>query len=187
VVWQQVALVLELPLDVTLGRDAHEEPADAGHLGLQELILRLGRSTGRRRTFELATKPADPIRSTDVGLIDDTQRRLILIECVNSFGNVNAAIRSADRKRAEADGLAIAIGNAEQYAVHQVWVVRATRRNRHLLASYPEIFATRFPASSRGWVEALTLAKTPPAGAGLVWCDVAATRLFEWRARVQQR
>ena len=59
VVWQQVALVLELPLDVTLGRDAHEEPADAGHLGIQELILRSGtgwrfRSAGMTPSRELS-------------------------------------------------------------------------------------------------------------------------------------
>jgi transcriptional regulator with XRE-family HTH domain len=184
VVWQQVALVLGMPLDITLGRDALEEPADAGHLGIQELILRLGRATGRRRTFELATKPADPQRSTDVGLIDDPGRQLIQVECVNTFGNVNASIRSSDRKRAEAEALAISIGQGTPYAVHQCWVVRATRRNRQLLATYPEIFASRFPGSSRGWVEALSAGKTPPTYAGLVWCDVRATRLFEWRARV---
>jgi transcriptional regulator with XRE-family HTH domain len=186
VVWQQLALVLELPLEVTLGRDAHEEPVDAGHLAIQELILRLGRSTGRRRTFELPTKPADPARSTDVGLKDDNLRQLVQVECVNTFGNISAAVRSADRKRAEAEALAISIGYGAPYAVRQVWVVRATRRNRRLLAIYPEIFATRFPGSSRAWVEALTVGKAPPAEAGLVWCDVAATRLFEWRARVNR-
>jgi hypothetical protein len=39
-VWQQVALVLQLHLELTLGRDPMEEPADAGHLTIQELVLR---------------------------------------------------------------------------------------------------------------------------------------------------
>lgn len=182
--WQRVALVLELPLDLTLGRDALEEPVDAGHLAIQELILRLGRQAGYRRTFELPTRPADPSRSTDVGLIDARSRRLIQVECFNSFGNVNASVRSSDRKRAEAEALAISTGHGEPYAVSQCWVVRATRRNRHLLATYPQIFASRFPGSSRGWVAALSAGKAPPDAPGLVWCDGKAARLFEWRARV---
>ncbi len=126
-VWQQVALVLNLHLELTLGRDPLEEPADAGHLGVQELVLRLGRKVGHGRTFELPTKPSNPSLSTDVGLTDDINRRLIQVECVNTFGNVNASIRSSDRKRAEAEALAISIGHGRPYSVHQVWVVRATR------------------------------------------------------------
>lgn len=156
VAWQRVAIVLDLPLRVELGRDALEQPADAGHLAIQELLLRLGHANGYRRTFELPTKPADPSRSTDVGLVDVHGRRLLQIECVNTFGNIGAAIRSSDRKRADAEELAVATGHGRPYAVHQCWVARATRRNRALLATYPELFASRFPGSSRAWVEALT-------------------------------
>lgn len=181
VVWQQVALVLQLHLELTLGRDPLEEPADAGHLGIQELVLRLGRQIGVKRTFELPTRPANPQLSTDVGLTDDVNRRLIQVECVNVFGNVNASVRSSDRKRVEAGDLAIAMGHGEPYTVHQVWVVRATRRNRQLLARYPELFAVRFTGSSHAWARALTDGTKPPDEQGLVWCDVNATRLFEWR------
>jgi transcriptional regulator with XRE-family HTH domain len=66
--WQRLAGALDLPLVIDLGRDPIEEPADAGHLGIQELVLRFGRSTGRRGSFELQTRPTDPRRSTDVGL-----------------------------------------------------------------------------------------------------------------------
>lgn len=184
VTWQRVAIVLDLPLRFELGRDALEEPRDAGHLAIQELVLRLGMQTGRRRTFELATKPADPSRSTDVGLIDDIHRYLLLLECVNTFGDIGAAVRSSDRKQAEAEALAIAIGGGRPFEIRQCWVVRATRRNRALLARYPEIFAARFPGSSRGWSAALTTGAAPPREPGLVWCDVNTTRVFEWRARV---
>jgi len=179
--WQRIAIVLDLPLRLEIGRDLLEEPPDAGHLAIQELILRLGRSTGRRRSYELATKPDDPSRSTDVGLVDDGNRTLIQIECVNTFGNINASIRSSDRKRAEAHALAVAMGHGNPYAVRTCWVVRATKRNRAILAEYPELFATRFPASSRAWVDALTKGTLPPDQPGLVWCDVGSTRLFEWR------
>lgn len=176
-------MALELPLSVEIGRDAKEEPADSGHLRIQELILRLGRQTGAQRFFELPTKPADPTRSTDVGLRYDTHRRLTLVECVNTFGNINASVRSGDRKRAEAEALAVAIGHGEPYSVHQCWVIRATRRNRGIVAKYPEIFAVRLPGSSREWVRALTTGATPPEEPGLVWCSVDASRLFEWRRR----
>lgn len=52
-----------------------------------------------------------------------------------------------------------------------VWVVRATARNRLLVARYPEVFATRFPGSSRAWVAALTAGGPIPTEPGLVWCD----------------
>ncbi len=73
--------------------------------------------------------------------------------------------------------------SVESYRVRVCWVVRATVRNRALVARYPEIFATRFPGSSAGWVRALTAAAEPPAQPGLAWCDVAAARLFAWRQR----
>ncbi len=183
VAWQRAAIVLDLPLKFELGRDALEEPVDAGHLKIQELILRLGRRTGRHRTFELATKPDDPSRSTDVGLIDDTHRQLLQIECVNTMGNVGAAARSSDRKRAEAEAFGISIGYGRPYTVRQCWVVRSTRRNRRLLAQYPETFQARFTGSSRAWVSALMNGAPAPAAPGLVWCDVACTRVFAWRAR----
>jgi len=179
--WQQLAIALALPFDLTLGRDALEEPIDAGHLALQELVLRVGKNAGYGRTFELPTKPSDPSYSTDVGLRDDAQRRLVQVECWNRFGNINASIRSSDRKRSDGEAMAIAIGNGQTYSVHQVWVVRATRRNRELLARYPEIFATRFTGSSRAWVAALVRGSPPPAAPGLVWANVGATRILEWR------
>lgn len=182
-VWQRIAGALELPLNVELGRDAKEEPADAGHLAVQELAMRLGRGAGYRRTFELPTKPADPSRSTDVGLVDDLHRRLVLVECVNTFGNIGASVRSADRKRQEAEALAVSMGHGNPYSVHEVWVVRGTRRNRELVARYPELFGSRFPGSSQSWVRALSLGAPPPHERGFVWADARATRLFEWRPR----
>ena len=69
----------------------------------------------------------------------------------------------------------------EPYAVATVWVVRATRRNRELVARYPELFASRFTGSSRAWLQALTAGSPPPPDLGLVWCDVRCTRLYAWR------
>jgi transcriptional regulator with XRE-family HTH domain len=161
--WQRVGLALGRPLRVELSRDVEEEPVDAGHLAVQELLLRLARRAGYGRSFELSTRSADPARSVDVALRDDRARRLILIEAWNSFGDIGAGARSFDRKMAEAAQFAVAAGGHEPYAVHGCWVVRATARNRALLARYPEIFATRFRGSSAGWVRALSEGSRPPA------------------------
>jgi hypothetical protein len=69
------------------------------------------------------------------------------------------------------------------YTVAACWIIRATRRNRELVARYPELFASRFPGSSIGWVHALARRIEPPSEPGLVWSDVRATRLFAWRRR----
>ena len=187
--WQLICLAVGRRLEFRLPADTLQEPADAGHLAIQELVLRLGRTTGFRRTFELPTRPADPMRSADVGLRDDGRRLLVLVECWNTIGDVGAAARSSERKRAEAEALAVAIGplredaTVEPYRVRSCWVIRANGRNRGLVARYPEVFAARFPGSSSGWVDALKRGAEPPSQPGLVWCDVGATRLLGWRRR----
>jgi hypothetical protein len=179
--WQRVALAVDAPLVVSLQRDRRGDTADAGHLAMQELVLRTGRAGGYRGSFELATRPAEPWRSADVGLQDDRRRRLVVAECWNTFGDIGASARSTNRKLAEVRDLAVAIwGEADAY-VGGVWVVRASRRNRALVARYPDVFASRLPGSSRAWLRALTEGTKPPAEPGLIWCDVRATRLFEWR------
>src|SRR3990172_6519021 len=127
----------------------------------QEQFARLGGEilvTRRRRRWtqqELGRRagrpppPAEPSRSSDAALRDDPQRTLILIECWNTIGNIGEGARSSSRKVAEAEGLAAVAGGDEgPYRVAACWVVRAARRNRELMARYPEVFAARFPGSS---------------------------------------
>jgi len=183
--WFAVSYALGLAFTADIGRDALADPADAGHLKVQELALRLGRATGRSRTFELATRPLETGHSIDACLRDDRQRTLIIEECWNTIGNVNASVRSTRRKMAEAEQLSVAIASdGRAYRIAAVWIVRDTRANRQLLARYPEVFGAAFPGSSAQWVRALTTSDVkPPAELGLVWCDVDATRLFAWRRR----
>ena len=180
-VWQRAFAALDRQLVLNATRDQLEQPADAGHLQIQELLLRLGRRVGYKGSFELATRPAEPSRSVDVGLRDDRRRRLVLVECWNTIGDVGAAVRSTNRKLAEAAQLAVAIGGDRPYAVAACWVVRATTRNRALVARYPEVFVAKFPGSSLGWVRALSQRTEAPPETGLLWCDVAATRVCAWR------
>ncbi len=179
--WQRVFLALGRRLNIDAPRDPREEPADAGHLAMQELVLRLGRTAGYAGSFELSTRAAEPRRSTDVGLRHDVGRRLILVECWNTFGDVGAAARSTTRKLAEAVELAVALGGERSYRVGGCWVVRASERNRQLIGRYPELFASRFPGSSERWVRAITQGAEPPLEPGLVWCDASSTRIFAWR------
>jgi DNA-binding XRE family transcriptional regulator len=179
--WQRIGIALGMPVFLNLRRDHLAETRDAAHLAMQELALRLGRAAGYEGTFELPTKPLDPVRSIDVGLIDDRRRRIIVDECWNTFGDIGAAARSSDRKAAEAEAFATARWGEEPHQVGLVWTVRATAANRALIGRYPEVFAARFPGSSAGWVAALTQGAPAPKEPGLIWCDVATTRLFPWR------
>jgi transcriptional regulator with XRE-family HTH domain len=150
--WQRVFLALDRRLVVESPRDPRQEPKDAGHLRIQELVLRLGRAAGYLASFELPSRPIDPHRSTDVGLRDDVHGRLILVECWNTIGDIGAAARSTTRKLAETQDLAVAVGHGRTVTVTGCWVVRATARNRELIVRYPEVFGTRFPGSSLRWV-----------------------------------
>ena len=108
--WFALSVALDLPLRLEFGRDALQEPTDAGHLKIQELMLRLARNNAIARFFELPTRPADPALSVDIGWRDDRRRVLILNECWNTFGSINLAVRSTHRKVAEAVQLAAATG-----------------------------------------------------------------------------
>lgn len=79
---QRIAVALDRPLLVSFGRDLIEGPADAGHLAMQELILRLGRAFGYQGLFEFATRPSESWRSADVVLSSDDERRSMVVECL---------------------------------------------------------------------------------------------------------
>jgi transcriptional regulator with XRE-family HTH domain len=177
---ERMGIAFGVPFAAGFGRDPRRDVADAGHLAMQELVLRQGRGCGYTVGFELPTKPAEPWRSIDVVLAADAAHRMICVECWNTIGDIGAAVRASARKAADLEQLAAGRWGADA-KVGLVWVVRATARNRALLARYPEVFSTRFPGSSREWVAALTDGRVMPAEPGLVWCDVDATRLFEWR------
>jgi transcriptional regulator with XRE-family HTH domain len=179
--WLALAAELGLTARFELARDWRLDPVDAGHLAVQELLLRLGRSAGYVGTFELSIGRTVPASSIDVFLRSDRRRRLVVAEAWNVIGDIGAGARSFERKLAAARELAVAIGGDAPYSVHGVWVVRATRRNRALVARYPEVFAARFSGSSHGWAEAIARGARPPIESGLVWTDLRATRVFAWR------
>jgi hypothetical protein len=187
-VWVALGVALKRPLAITFSRPlgADREPSDAGHLALQERLLELARATGRTATFELPTRSRDPRYSIDVCVRDPRHRVLIVQEAWNTFGDLGAAVRSSNRKTAEATDLAAIVDDGPPYRVATVWVVSSTAANRALLGRYPHVFRAAFPGSSRSWARALTDGDAPPDAAGLVWIDPATGRISEWRqARVR--
>jgi transcriptional regulator with XRE-family HTH domain len=176
--WIAIGMALDRPLAVTLSRPlrpADTDDAAAGHLRIQEHILKLARATGRTGAFELPTRPLDPSRSADIGLDDTAHATRILIECWNTIGDLGAAVRATHRKLAEA----AATWPDERIA--SVWVVAATAANRALLARYPHVIEATFPGPSRAWVSTLKHGTRAPGEPGLVWFDPAAGRLTEHR------
>lgn len=147
----RIGLALGVPLAVGFDRDLRHDVADAGHLAMQELVLRAARSAGFVSQFEMPTRPNEPWRSSDIGLGMPARRLAIDVECWNTFGDVGAATRSSRRKLVELEQLALAAwgGGAR---VGLVWIVRETDRNRALINRYGEVFASLFTGSSRAWV-----------------------------------
>jgi DNA-binding XRE family transcriptional regulator len=180
--WVRLGMVLGRPFAARFTREMHGliEPADAGHLAGQELILRLARHLGRHGSFELPTRPStrDGL-SVDVGVRDDVHRAMILIEIWNTTSDLGAASRSSSRKIAEVEGLASFRG----YRVALCWLLIDTASNRALVRRYPEVIRARFPGSSIGWVRCLTLGQAPPAEAGIAWIDPRSQRLTPLRLR----
>jgi len=183
--WVSLGVALGRPLATSFSRPVGElrEPVDAGHLAMQECLLELARAIGRNASFELPTRPSDPRHSIDVCVRDARHRVLLIEEAWNSFGDLGAAIRSMNRKAAEAADLAATIDDGPAYRVATVWIVRPSTVNRRLLSRYPQIFGSAFPASSSAWVDSLTVGAPSPTQPGLVWLDPATGRLSAWRRR----
>ncbi len=181
--WVALGIALGRPLSVAFSRALEVEPADAGHLAMQELVLRLARRNDWRGTFELPTRPSDPSRSIDVCVRDDHRRVLIVVECWNRIGDVGSAARSTARKIAEAEALAAVSDRGPGYVVRACWLLRPTAANRRLLRDHPEVFRSRFPGSSVAWTRSLEHGMEPPAEPGIAWLDVAAGRVVPIRLR----
>lgn len=176
-VWFALAEALGLYLRFEFARDPQAELRDAGHADIQELVLRLA-APGWRPEWE---SPSGR-RSIDVRLEDRQGRRIVIVECVNTLGDLGEAMRSSDFKVRETEQKAVAIADGgEPFAVGLVWVVRDSRGNRELVTRYGRLLDSRFTSSSVEWVRALVIGGLMPSAPGLVWSDLRATRLFARR------
>lgn len=166
---------------------AADQPRDAVHLRTQELVLVTARSGGWRGQAEVALdRDARTSRSADVVL----RRRndWALVEIWGWFADVGAAGRAWHRRLDALERLAIGrMVDDELPRVGGVWVVRATRRNRELLAAHRQFFESLLPGSAAAWLRTLASPATPMlAQAALLWVSVDGTRLFAPRRSVDR-
>jgi transcriptional regulator with XRE-family HTH domain len=144
--WFAVGSALGRPFVAGFSRDLRvTEPADAGHLAAQELVLELARRHGRTGLFELRTRgDAREAGNVDVGVRDDRLSLLILVEIWNRTADLGAASRSSSRKVIEVQGLAA----FRDYRVASCWLFVDTAANRALVRRYPAVLRAQFSGSS---------------------------------------
>lgn len=175
--WFAIAKALGLYLRFEFGRDPQAELRDAGHLDIQELVVRLA-APGWKPEWESRSGR----RSIDVRLEDRLRRRILIVECINTLGDLGEAMRSSDFKVREAEHRAVAMASGgAAFEVGLVWVVRETRANRELVGRYGRLLDSRFTGSAVEWIRALLVGDPMPGPPGFVWSDLRATRLFARR------
>jgi transcriptional regulator with XRE-family HTH domain len=164
------------------------QPRDAIHLRGQELVLRVADSGDwKGLPEEFIDRDARTSRAVDVLLHRRTHVQpacYALIEIWTWFADVGAAIRDWGRRLEAVDRYAMArmVGDVPVPRISGCWIVRATRRNRQLLREHRNFFRSRFPGSSRAWLDALTDPATPmPGKPAILWMSVAGDRLFPAR------
>jgi len=107
-----------------------------------------------------------------------------LMEIIDWFDDVGAPLREWPRRLEAVERRAIArmVGDQGVPKVGGCWLIRATRRNRELVAAHANIFRNRFPGSGRAWLAALTQTTAAmPDAAALLWVSVDGTRIWPSR------
>jgi transcriptional regulator with XRE-family HTH domain len=177
--WVALGIALDRPIAIAFSRDVADPiPSDGGHLEAQEIALRLTGAAGWRGRSEVASDPREPRHATDI-VLDGRHARMVLVEIWNRIDDLGAAVRSSDRKLADARRAA-----EPGLSVGSCWLFVDTAANRQIVRRYPSLLRSRFPGSSAGWVRALTTGSPPPAAPGMAWIDVRAGRLRELRRPV---
>jgi transcriptional regulator with XRE-family HTH domain len=185
-VWTRVARAADCDLRAYLEQaTAAGQPRDAVHLRAQELIVRTAAKGGWRAQPERAID-LDPGRSRFGDVVVSRATDLALVEVFDWLEDVGEAFRSWDRRLATVESRAIALAppgnNAMALRASGIWVLRATRTNRRLVAAHRALFQARFPGSSAAWLRALTdLRHLMPPTPALLWITVAGDRLFPAR------
>lgn len=185
-VWTRVARAANTDLRAYLEHaTATDQPRDAVHLRAQELIVRAAAKGGWRAQPERAID-LDPGRSRFGDLVLTRATDLALVEVFDWLEDVGDAFRSWDRRLATVENRAIALAppgiDATSLRTSGLWVLRATRTNRRLVADHRALFQARFPGSSAAWLGALTDPARPmPQTPALLWIAVSGDRLFPAR------
>jgi transcriptional regulator with XRE-family HTH domain len=187
--WSRAAHAVGSRLDAHIKRaTATDQPRDAVHLRHQELVIRIALGGGWRALPEQhIDRDARTSRSADVLLARPWARpaadEYALVEVWDWFVDVGAAGRDWHRRLAALERFAVARMRDDVLPRHSgVWVVRATLRNRRLVADHATFFRSLFPGSGREWLAALSSpVALMPGRPALVWVSVDGTRLFPAR------
>ena len=163
-----------------------DRPRDHEHLRRQQLVLETAGAGGWTARLEVALDPGIVrSRSVDVLLTRTRTREIAVVEVWDWLDDIGAAVRSSDAKvETVRSRLAVEEPSTRPWTVAELWILRGTRRNRGLVASFDAVFATRFPEPSNAWLMALTCPDARmPSRPGLLWTDVTGTSLVTRRAR----
>lgn len=153
-------------------------PRDHEHLIRQELIIQQALAGAWKGHPEgvLAADTSQGWRYVDVLLERATTRELAVVEIWNLLDDVGDGLR----------GLATKVQRVRStragWSVSGLLVIRRTVRNRHTVGRLAGVFASALPGSSAAWLRAIRRSDTRmPRANGLIWTDVAATRLIAAR------
>jgi hypothetical protein len=153
------------------------------HLRRQQAVIEFAEAGGWRA---LPERPIDPdagrSRSIDVFLERRATREVAVIEIVNMLVDAGGDLRGlTDKVHAVTREL------GDDWRVRGVLIVRATVTNRGTIAELASLIDSRFPASSRGWLAALSSPDTPmPEQDGFLWTRATTAGLFASRLRVRR-
>ena len=153
-------------------------PRDIEHLRRQQLVIASAAVGGWSATPERAIDPAaGRSRSIDVQLQRPARHEIAVVEIEDLLADGGQAMRGLEDKVA-----AVRRGVGPDWSVRGLLILRSTNRNRTLVRELRDLFATRFPASSEGWLAALRDPVRPmPRSDGLVWSSLDGRRLFAVR------
>jgi len=158
-------------LEATPGADL---PRDIAHLRGQATIVRESATGGWTAKVEAGIDPmAQRSRSIDVELERVTRHEIAVVELVDLLADAGQDMRGL------ADKVAAVRRDRPDYRVAGLLAVRATHRNRAVIAELAPLIDARFPASSGVWLRALhEPSAVMPVDDGLVWARVDGSGLF---------
>lgn len=170
-VWVRASSAVEAELRAYLERaTGADAPRDAVHLRHQELLARIAAHGGWQARAEQGLGGAGV-----ADIVASRQNEMALLEVWDWFADVGEAFRSWDRKMERLQA-------ATDHRVSGCWVVRATQRNRRLIAAHRTVFGTRFAGAAAAWLAALTDPRRPmPTKPALLWVSVSGERLVAAR------
>jgi transcriptional regulator with XRE-family HTH domain len=155
-------------------------PRDIEHLRRQQAVVALATRGAWRAVPEHRIDPqAMRSRAIDVYLERPHRREVAVVEIVDLVTDGGAMIRGLTDKVA-----AIRRERPDDWTVAGLLVVRGTARNRAIINGLGDLFAARYPAPSRAWLDALGSADVAmPRADGFLWTGARVPDLRPARLR----